>query len=230
MSDQNDGNNNGGENEVTVESLTADIEAMKAAQAADKIKYDKLYAEERRKGLDLVKLKADIEAGKKKVASDSDDVSVVKKELQDIIDEKDKKLADYEARDRSRSIGDAIRKAATAKNAVNVDQVTKLLIGDMSLNDADAIVIKDASGKELLNGQGRALSVDDYVSTFLDKNKHLIKGSGNSGAGGSGGNGGGGGTHQFTTEQIAEMTPDEWKKHGAAIKKAAEKAAGINRR
>ena len=83
-------------------------------------------------------------------------------------------------------------------NAANPEVISKLILDQIKVKDDDSIVFTGPDGKEL--------SVDDGVKSFLTANPWAVKNTQN-----PGGNSGGGdpGTHRYTKAEIEKMTPDQ---------------------
>ena len=95
----------------------------------------------------------------------------------------------------------AILKAAA--NAYSPEQVVQLLKSEITVdNDGNLVVVDDKGNPRLNPTTGKPISVEQHVATYLEANKHLVKGSGVPGVGSSNrnasGNGNGGTTGQRT--------------------------------
>lgn len=99
----------------------------------------------------------------------------------------------------------AILEAAT--NAYNPAQVAKLLESEIGFDDQGNLIVLDDKGNHRLDPKnGKPLSVATHVTTYLEANKHLVKGSQIGGTGSGGGQGGGGNKPTYTQTQISDPT------------------------
>jgi hypothetical protein len=79
----------------------------------------------------------------------------------------------------------ALISAAAANNAVNPDQVRKLLKDRVTLGEDLEPVVLDERGERQLNQNGEFMSVEEQVKLFLTENPHLVKASPAKGGSGS---------------------------------------------
>jgi len=107
--------------------------------------------------------------------------------------------------------------AAAANNAVNPDQVRKLLKDRVTLGEDLEPVVLDERGERQLNQNGEFMTVEEQVKLFLAENPHLVKASrakGGSGSTGSGSAGRGTGIGPTSSgDLIAEGLIEESRNH-----------------
>ncbi len=82
-------------------------------------------------------------------------------------------------------IDKALVSAATANNAVNPEQVQKLLKDRVTLGEDLEPIVLDEKGERQLNQNGDFMRVEEQVRLFLAKNPHLVKSSPSKGGSGS---------------------------------------------
>jgi hypothetical protein len=88
-------------------------------------------------------------------------------------------------------IDKALVSAAAANNAVNPDQVRKLLRDRVKLGEDLEPKVLDDRGERQLNRNGEFMTVEEQVKLFLAENPHLVKASPARGGSGSTGSPGG---------------------------------------
>jgi hypothetical protein len=82
-------------------------------------------------------------------------------------------------------IDQALISAAAGSNAVNPDQVRKLLKDRVELGENLDPVVLDEKGERQLNRNGEFMTVEEQVKLFLAENPHLVKASPAKGGSGS---------------------------------------------
>jgi hypothetical protein len=116
--------------------------------------------------------------------------------LNQIIAEKDRTIEDIrssDAKERERLLGiisevkidREIVASASRQNSVHPSQVAQLLKKSVRLNDEMATVVLDDDGETAINGEGKLMTIDEMVKSFLDENPHFVRPSSVSGGSGS---------------------------------------------
>jgi len=75
---------------------------------------------------------------------------------------------------------------AAELNAVNAEQVTALVSSALKRNEDGSVSVLNAEGQVRYNGEGKPMTVREYVKEFLESNPHLVKASGQPGGGSPG--------------------------------------------
>jgi hypothetical protein len=116
-----------------------------------------------------------------------------KTERERLLSEKDQELERVRTTWRQEKVQRALTSAASSAEAVNPDQVTRLLEDRIRLgDDGGAPYPVDQEGNRLTDGNGEYVSVKDFVSGWLEDNLHFARAAG--GRGGNSNPGGGGNT------------------------------------
>ena len=97
----------------------------------------------------------------------------------------------------------------TDGKAINPAEMSKILIGNVSVGDGDKIVYKDGD---------KEVSVTDGVSSWLKANPWAVKADVQTGAGGGSGSQGSGGA-KYTMNDLKTMSRDEINAHWDEISK-----------
>ena len=84
-------------------------------------------------------------------------------------------------------IDKALVSAAAANNAVNPQQVQKLLKDQVTLGEDLEPIVLDEKGERQLSQNGEYMTVEERVKSFLAENPHLVKSSPSKGGSGSAG-------------------------------------------
>lgn len=98
-------------------------------------------------------------------------------------------------------IDKALVTAAAANNAVNPDQVRKLLKDRVKLGEDLEPIVLDERGERQLNQNGEFMMVEEQVKLFLAENPHMVKASPPKGGSGSAGSSYGG--RGFAVEPVS---------------------------
>jgi hypothetical protein len=111
----------------------------------------------------------------------------------------------------------ALVSAAASNNAVNPDQVRKLLKDRVTLGEDLEPIVLDERGERQLNQSGEFMTVEEQVKLFLSENPHLVKASPAKGGSGSTGSSRAGGSTAMgpttSSELIAEGLFEESRNH-----------------
>jgi hypothetical protein len=163
-------------------------DAMTKAEAKSKAKMDALEAT-------IAELKAD--KGKPQGDTQNADLTALTEGLASVKEE----LAQAQKK-ASRA---SLKAIASELNAVSGDQVATL-ISPFIKYDGDKTSILNANGEVKFNGEGKEMTIKEFVKEFLNENPHLVKASRNSGAGSASAKGKGGGA---SVEDLRKLPPAE---------------------
>ena len=105
------------------------------------------------------------------------------------------KLSSLESQLTALKVNDGILSAAAKQNALNPEQIVLLLKDNVKLNSEGQVEVVNAEGKTQFDENGNLVSVDEYVSTYLSSNSHLVRGV-------SAGTGSTGGQHKAATQEL----------------------------
>lgn len=105
------------------------------------------------------------------------------KETEKLSTEKEKWRKKYE----TLSIDNAIITVAAKNRAIKPEDVAQLVRPHIFMDEEGNATIQK-EGKPLLNSEGKSITIETYVSSFLESNPHYVQGSGG-GGGSTGGNG-----------------------------------------
>lgn len=92
--------------------------------------------------------------------------------------------AALEQQARRQSIERTVLAAATSHNAVAPDQVAALLRDQVRIGDDGKAFVAGPDGQPMTDGKGNQLSVEVFVSKFLENNPHFVRAAPGAGAGG----------------------------------------------
>ena len=146
--------------------------------AKEKAKYDKKYA-----GIDVDHYNRLVEAEEKARQSELEKRGEFEKLLKEQADKFSNKINQYQSELTSIKIDGALLSEASNLKAVNPNQVTQLLKGQLKLNEAGTVdVIDNNSGQVRYNDKGEPIQVKDLVQEFLQANPHFVS-AGHSGSG-----------------------------------------------
>lgn len=121
---------------------------------------------------------------------------ILEKTKQTLTSERDQ----YKSQLESLQVDGALSSAANKYNAVNNNQVAKLLKPNIKLS-GDGVEVLDDSGNVRYTDSGNLMSVDDLVSEFLTANPHFVRAT----SGGSGSQGAAGGSTHKPYKDAADM-------------------------
>ena len=93
--------------------------------------------------------------------------------MQELAQKKDAEIQKRDQIIREYRVNTPLIEAASRYNAVNAEQVKRLLNDRVRLNDTGDVEVVDESGKAIYADNGRPLEVDDLVRSFLDSNPHF---------------------------------------------------------
>ena len=146
--------------------------------AKEKAKYDKKYS-----GIDVDHYNRLVEAEEKARQTDLEKRGEFEKLLKEQADKFTTKINQYQSELTSIKIDGALLSEASNLKAVNPNQVTQLLKGQLKLNEAGTVdVIDNNSGQVRYNDKGEPIQVKDLVQEFLQANPHFVS-AGPSGSG-----------------------------------------------
>mgnify|MGYP003137973154 FL=1 len=146
--------------------------------AKEKAKYDKKYS-----GIDVDHYNRLVEAEEKARQSELEKRGEFEKLLKEQADKFTTKINQYQSELTSIKIDGALLSEASNLKAVNPNQVTQLLKGQLKLNEAGTVdVIDNNSGQVRYNDKGEPIQVKDLVQEFLQANPHFVS-AGPSGSG-----------------------------------------------
>jgi hypothetical protein len=94
--------------------------------------------------------------------------------------------------------------------AINNDQVLSLIRGNIKLEDNQVVVMEGESHR--LNAKGERMQVDEYASSFLEENPHMMKAKGG-GHGSNGSKGGSDGENTISREAFDGLQPAQQVEH-----------------
>ena len=120
--------------------------------------------------------------------------------LKQTVEKKDLEIATYKQRLETTQIDGALLAAASRFNAVEPEQVSQLLRGNLKLTDDGSVEVLDSSGIVRYNDKADPLSISEYVGDFLTANPHFVRAS----SGGAGTQGNAGGSTQ-KPQSVADM-------------------------
>ena len=95
--------------------------------------------------------------------------------LQDLASKKDAEIARRDEIIRNYRIDNPLLDAAARMRAVAPDQVRNLLRNSVRLNADGEVEITDENGDVRYSERGRALTVDELVGDFLNRNPHFVQ-------------------------------------------------------
>ena len=146
--------------------------------AKEKAKYDKKYS-----GIDVDHYNRLVEAEEKARQSELEKRGEFEKLLKEQADKFTTRINQYQSELTSIKIDGALLSEASNLKAVNPNQVTQLLKGQLKLNEAGTVdVIDNNSGQVRYNDKGEPIQVKDLVQEFLQANPHFVS-AGPSGSG-----------------------------------------------
>ena len=146
--------------------------------AKEKAKYDKKYS-----GIDVDHYNRLVEAEEKARQTDLEKRGEFEKLLKEQADKFAGKISQYQSELTSIKIDGALLSEASSLKAVNPNQVTQLLKGQLKLNETGTVdVIDTNSGQVRYNDKGEPIQVKDLVQEFLQANPHFVS-AGPSGSG-----------------------------------------------
>ena len=91
----------------------------------------------------------------------------------------------------SEVIDKAFIASAAKHKAINPEEITQILRGQAVVQDDGSVIVKDATGKQLFNKDGKAQSIDGLVGGYLETNLHHVGASGSGSGSSNSGEGGG---------------------------------------
>ena len=130
-------------------------------------------------------------------------------ELKGKYDASEKKAKEEHDKRVKEAISSKVLSALTDGKAINPAEMSKILIGNVSVGDGDKIVYKDGD---------KDLSVTDGVAGWLKANPWAVKADVQTGAGGGSGSQGSGGA-TYTMNDLKTMSRDEINAHWDEISK-----------
>ena len=146
--------------------------------AKEKAKYDKKYG-----SIDVDHYNQLVEAEEKARQTDLEKRGEFEKLLKEQADKFAGKINQYQSELTSIKIDGALLNEASTLKAVNPNQVTQLLKGQLKLNETGTVdVIDNNTGQVRYNDKGEPIQVKDLVQEFLQANPHFVS-AGPSGSG-----------------------------------------------
>lgn len=146
----------------------------------EKNKYQKTYG-----NVDLDLYNKLVEQKEKKEINEAKARGEFDKILKETVTKKDTVINNLENELRNIKVNGALLNEASARRAINPDQVVRLLSDRVKLNDGQVEVLDD-NGQPRYTESGDLMGVHDFVGEFLQSNPHFVqagpKGSGTSNA------------------------------------------------
>ena len=93
--------------------------------------------------------------------------------MQELATKKDAEITKRDQIIREYRVNTPLIEAASRYNAVNAEQVRRLLNDRVRLNDTGEVEVVDDSGQPRYSDKGKPLGVEDLVREFLDSNPHF---------------------------------------------------------
>ena len=149
--------------------------------ARERAKFEKQYS-----GVDLDHYKNLVEAEDQRKKEELEKRGEYEKLLAEQAEKFTGKIKQYENELHSIKVDGTLLNEASSQKAVNPQQVTSLLKGQIKLNEAGAIDVVDANGQVRYDEMGKPIQVSQLVNEFLTANPHFVQ-AGPSGAGSSNG-------------------------------------------
>ena len=149
--------------------------------ARERAKFEKQYS-----GVDLDHYKNLVEAEEQRKKEELEKRGEYEKLLSEQAEKFTGKIKQYENELHSIKVDGTLLNEASSQKAVNPQQVTSLLKGQIKLNEAGAIDVVDANGQVRYDEMGKPIQVSQLVNEFLTANPHFVQ-AGPSGAGSSNG-------------------------------------------
>jgi hypothetical protein len=149
--------------------------------ARERAKFEKQYS-----GVDLDHYKNLVEAEDQRKKEELEKRGEYEKLLSEQAEKFTGKIKQYENELHSIKVDGTLLNEASSQKAVNPQQVTSLLKGQIKLNEAGAIDVVDANGQVRYDEMGKPIQVSQLVNEFLTANPHFVQ-AGPSGAGSSNG-------------------------------------------
>jgi len=136
--------------------------------------------------LEVDALKAEIEALKVKPVGKKEEKKDEKKEPGTDLTALKERLAAMELREKESKERNSQAKLLTVAaelNAVNGEQVAILIQPFIKTKEDGTLYVVNAEGQERMNGDGKPMTIKEFVAEFLAANTHLVKATGHPGAG-----------------------------------------------
>jgi hypothetical protein len=149
--------------------------------ARERAKFEKQYS-----GVDLDHYKNLVEAEDQRKKEELEKRGEYEKLLSEQAEKFTGKIKQYENELHSIKVDGTLLNEASSQKAVNPQQVTSLLKGQIKLNEAGAIDVVDGNGQVRYDEMGKPIQVSQLVNEFLTANPHFVQ-AGPSGAGSSNG-------------------------------------------
>jgi len=105
---------------------------------------------------------------------------------------------------------EAMLRSISRHNVVDAGEVCNLLIDNVTVDDTGKLTVQGEGGP-VVNKQGVAMSVDEYIGEWLAQRPHHLRSSQSSGAGSQGnlGSGGGGAKYDLSDPSVWKSMPRE---------------------
>lgn len=124
-------------------------------------------------------------------------------------------------------VDNVLAKSIPNHTTAPIDDVARLLRPFFKFDEEGEMVI-EVNGDEPLNDKGEPMTANEFVAKFVSERPYLaaLAPKGGSGGGSGRGRGSGKGGKQFTAEDLAEMSYEDFKKNEKEIMKQAGAAGG----
>ena len=194
-------------------------------------RYEKAYAKAKTEYEDKIKaLEAKLkkpDSNKKDGSSDenkSNEGYISKEELEKLLEQKDKEYSEKEKTlsEKLNSLSSqkktaAIINAAAKLNAINPEVVAKLCADTVKIDESGNIFIANENGNPIVGTDGKELTIDKHVESFLKENEYLVKPSGTQGAGSNTQGGGQSAGNNVSLDNLATMSTADYEKNADAL-------------
>ena len=110
----------------------------------------------------------------------------IRKEYEPKLTAAEQRAKDVQTKLEDKVVGLAVSDAAGKLNAVNPEQVRRLLASDVRMNEQFEAIVVDAAGNQRFVA-GKAMTPEQLVKEFLDANPHLVRSTAGAGGGAGGG-------------------------------------------
>jgi len=178
------------ENQVTGEPVSNEAESAPVDQTQaetkmftqediDKIVRDRLDRERKRfekkfEGVDVDAYRQLMEQQEAEQVEQQKQRGEFEKVLKSTVDKKDAAIQDLQSQLTQIKVDGSLLNSASARRAVNPQQVSELLRGKVRLGDTGDAEVLDSNGAVRYNEEGLPMSVDQLVEEFLTTNSHFV--------------------------------------------------------
>lgn len=145
----------------------------------DRIVKDRLDRERKKiskqfEGIDVNKYRELMDAEEQQRMEQQKARGEFEKVLQETVQKKDSTIQQLQNELHSIKVDGSLLNAASAKRAINPQQVVSLLKSNIRLGDSGDVEVLDAEGNVRYTDNGVAMGVEDLVEEFLTSNPHFI--------------------------------------------------------